>query len=84
MHIDNKSSLNIINYKLTIIINMIVNIEELATYQAGVERAQRQGQEQEQQKIVLRLLDAFLPEQVAEFSGVPLDKIKTMQEKAKP
>ena len=60
---------------------MIVNIEELATYQAGVERGQ--GQEQEQQKIVLRLLDAFLPEQVAEFSGVPLEKIKAMREESK-
>ena len=78
---------------------MIVNIEELASYQEGVERGQlqgfeqgreegreegrEQGQEQEQQKIVLRLLDAFLPEQVAEFSGVPLEKIKAMQEETK-
>ena len=51
---------------------MIVNIEELASYQIGVER--------EQKKIVLKLLDKFLPEQVAEFSGVPLDKIKAIQE----
>ena len=36
--------------------------------------------QEEQQKIVLRLLDKFLPEQVAEFSGVPLEKIKAMQE----
>ena len=62
---------------------MIVNIEELATYQAGVERGQGQEQEQQQQKIVLRLLDAFLPEQVAEFSGVPLEKIKAMREESK-
>ena len=65
---------------------IIVNIEELATYQEGLERGQLQGLEQgreqgqEQQKIVLRLLDTFLPEQVAEFSGVPLEKIKAMQE----
>ena len=32
---------------------MIVNIEELASYQIGVER--------EQKKIVLKLLDKFLP-----------------------
>ena len=66
---------------------MIVDIERLASYQAGVERGQlqgrEQGQEQEQQKIVLRLLDTFLPEQVAEFSGVPLEKIKAMQEESK-
>ena len=51
---------------------MIVNIEELATYQEGLERGQK--------KIVLKLLDKFLPEQVAEFSGVPLDKVKAIQE----
>ena len=58
---------------------MIVNIEELATYQEGLE----QGQEQERQEIVLRLLDKFLPEQVAEFSGVPLEKIKAIQDEDK-
>ena len=74
---------------------MIVDIERLASYQEGLERGQlqgreegreegrEQGQEQERQKIVLRLLDTFLPEQVAEFSGVPLEKIKAMQEDAK-
>ena len=58
---------------------MIVDIERLASYQEGLER----GQEQERQKMVLRLLDKFMPEQIAEFSGVPLEKIKAMQEKAK-
>ena len=62
---------------------MIVNIEELATYQAGVERGHLQGREEERQEMVFRLLDKFLPEQVAEFSGVPLEKIKAMQEDAK-
>ena len=74
---------------------MIVDIERLASYQEGVERGQlqgleqgreegrEQGQEQERQKMVLRLLGKFLPEQVAEFSGVPLEKIKAMQEDAK-
>ena len=60
-----------------------IDIEELATYQAGMDRGQLKGQEQEQRKIVLRLLDKFLPEQVAEFSGVPLEKIRAMQEGAK-
>ena len=62
---------------------MIVNIEELASYQEGVERGQvqglEQGQEQERQEIVLRLLDKFVPEQVAELSGVPLEKVKAIQ-----
>ena len=61
---------------------MIVDIERLASYQEGLERGQLQGreegQEQEQQKMVLRLLHAFLPEQVAEFSGVPLEKIRAL------
>ena len=50
----------------------------------GREEGREQGQEQEQQKIVLRLLDKFLPEQVAELSGVPLEKVKAMQEDDKP
>ena len=50
-------------------------IERLASYQEGVEREQR--------KIVLKLLEKFLPEQVAEFSGVPLEKVKAMQEDSK-
>ena len=58
---------------------MIVNIERLASYQEGVER----GQEQERQKLLLKFLDKLPPEQVAEFSGVPLEKIKAMQEDAK-
>ena len=62
---------------------MIVNIEELASYQEGLERGQLQGKEQERQELLLKLLDKFLPEQVAEFSGVPLEKIKAMQEDAK-
>ena len=74
---------------------MIVNIEELATYQEGLERGQvqgreegreqgrEQGQEQERQEIVLRLLDKFLPEQVAELSGVPIEKIKAIQGEGK-
>ena len=60
-----------------------IDIEELATYQAGMDRGQLKGQEQEQRKIVLRLLDKFLPEQVAEFSGVPLEKIRALQEGTK-
>ena len=59
---------------------MIVNIEELATYQAGVERGQSQGLEQGQQKIVLKLLDKLPPDQVAELSGMPLEKVRAMQE----
>ena len=62
---------------------MIVNIEELATYQAGVERGQSQGDWQGQQKILLKLLDKFPPDQVAELSGVSLDKVQAMKEESK-
>ena len=55
---------------------MIVNIEELATYQEGLERGQ--------QEIVLKLLDKFSPDQVAELCGVSLDKVKAMKEESKP
>ena len=55
---------------------MIVDIEELASYQEGVERGQLQGQ----QEIVLKLLDKLPPDQVAELSGVALDRVKAMQE----
>ena len=54
---------------------MIVNIERLASYQEGLEKGR--------QELLLKLLDKFLPEQVAEFSGVPLEKIKAMQEENK-
>ena len=57
---------------------MIVNIEELATYQEGLE----EGQQKMLSKL-LKLLDKLPPEKIAEFSGVPLEKIKAMQEDAK-
>ena len=52
-------------------------------YELGYKQGYKLGSEQAQQKIVLKLLDKFLPEQVAEFSGVPLDKIKAMKEENK-
>ena len=53
-------------------------------YKQGLEQGLELGQKQAQQKIVLKLLDKFLPEQVAELSGVPLEKVKAMQEDDKP
>ena len=72
---ENRNLQNLVKEKY----KMIVNIERLASYQEGVER----GQEQERQEIVLRLLDKLPPEQVAELSGVPLEKIKAIQEEDK-
>ena len=42
-----------------------------------------QGLEQGQQKIVLKLLDKLPPDQVAELSGMPLEKVRAMQEAGK-
>ena len=62
-------------------LKMIVNIERLASYQEGEEK----GQHKMLSKLLklLKLLDKLPPEQIAEFSGVPLEKIKAMQEDAK-
>ena len=68
---ENRNLQNLVKEKY----KMIVNIERLASYQEGLEKGQ--------QELLLKLLDKFLPEQVAEFSGVPLEKIKAMQEDAK-
>ena len=61
---------------------MILEIEELASYQIGMERGQlqglEQGQEQGQQKIVLKLLDKLPPDQVAELSGMSLAEVQAI------
>ena len=58
---------------------MLVDIEKTSLYQLGVERGVEQGLEQgserRQQKIILNLLAKLPPEQVAEFSGVPLTEV---------
>ena len=72
---ENRNLQNLVKEKY----KMIVNIERLASYQEGVER----GQEQERQKLLLKFLDKLPPERVAEFSGVPLEKIKAIQEEGK-
>ena len=71
---------------------MILEIEELASYQIGMERGQlqglerglvrglEQGQEQGQQKIVLKLLDKLPPDQVAELSGMSLAEVQAIAE----
>ena len=73
---------------------MILEIEELASYQIGMERGQlqglekglvrgleqglEQGQEQGQQKIVLKLLDKLPPDQVADLSGMSLAEVQAI------
>ena len=56
--------------------HMLVEIEKLGSYQLGLER----GLESRQQEIVLNLLSRFTPEQAAEFSGVPLARVKAIAE----
>ena len=68
---ENRNLQNLVKEKY----KMIVNIERLASYQEGLEKGQ--------QELLLKFLGKLPPEQVAEFSGVPLEKIKAMQEDAK-
>ena len=49
---------------------MFFDIEKTGLYRLGVERSQ--------QKIILNLLTKLTPEQVAEFSGVPLSGVKAI------
>ena len=69
-----------------------VDVEELFAYHLVVEngrltlspeKAYELGLEQGRRKIVLKLLDKFLPEQIAELSSVPLEEIKAIQEECK-
>ena len=69
-----------------------VDVEELFAYHLVVDngrlslppkKAYELGIEQGRRKIVLKLLDKFPPDQVAELSGVSLDKVKAMQEGSK-
>ena len=52
-------------------------------YKHGYKLGLEQGLEQGQQKIVLKLLDKLPPDQVAELSGMPLEKVRAMQEAGK-
>ena len=68
--------------------DMFVDIEKTSLYQLGVERGVEQGLEQgserRQQKIILNLLAKLTPEQVAEFSGVPLTEVNAIAKANKP
>ena len=50
-------------------------------YELGYERGYKQGLER--RKVILKALEKMSPELVAELSGVPLEKIKAMQEESK-
>ena len=61
---------------------MFIDVEKLGLYQLALEKATKQvmaeGIEQGQQKMVLRLLAKFPPDQVADISGFPLDKVNAI------
>ena len=61
---------------------MLVEIEELGSYQLGLEQGVEQGLEQgsdrRQREIVLNLLSKLSPEQAAELSGVALSEVEAI------
>ena len=52
-------------------------------YELGYERGYKQGLELGRRKVILKALEKMSPELVVEFSDVPLEKIKAMQEENK-
>ena len=58
---------------------MYIDVEKLGIYQLVKER----GEERGEQKVLLQLLEKLPPEQVAELSGVSLDKVRDIAAKGK-
>ena len=62
---------------------MYIDTEKLGIYQLVKEKGEAKGLELGEQKVLLQLLKKFSPEQVAEFSGVSLDKVRDIAAKGK-
>ena len=66
---------------------MYIDTEKLGIYQLVKEKGEAKGMEkgraEYQQEIILQLLKKFSPEQVAELSGVSLDKVRDIAVKGK-
>ena len=66
---------------------MYIDVEKLGIYQLVKEKSEAKGQakglELGEQKVLLQLLKKFSPEQVAEFSGVSLEKVRDIAAKGK-
>ena len=58
---------------------MYIDVEKLGIYQLVKEI----GEERGEQKILLQFLEKLSPEQVAELSGVPLEKVRDLAAKGK-
>ena len=56
---------------------MYIDVEKLGIYQLVKEK----GEERGKQKMLLQFLEKLSPEQVAEFSGVPLEKVRDIAAK---
>ena len=72
-------------------VEMYIDVEKLGIYQLVKEKSEAKGQAkgmekgraEYQQEIILQLLKKFSPEQVSEFSGVSLDKVRDIAAKGK-
>ena len=62
---------------------MYIDTEKLGIYQLVKEKGRAEGLELGEQKVLLQLLKKFSPEQVAELSGVSLDKVRDIAAKGK-
>ena len=62
---------------------MYIDVEKLGIYQLVKEKGEEKGRAEYQQEIILQFLKKLSPEQVSEFSGVPLDKVKEIAAKGK-
>ena len=58
---------------------MYIDVEKLGIYQLVKEK----GEERGEQKMLLQFLEKLSPEQVAELSGVSLDKVRDIAAKGK-
>ena len=64
-------------------VKMYIDVEKLGIYQLVKEIGEERGEERGEQKVLLQLLKKFSPEQVAELSGVSLEKVRDIAAKGK-
>ena len=68
-------------------VEMYIDVEKLGIYQLVKEKGEAKGMEkgraEYQQEIILQLLEKLSSEQVAELSGVSLDKVRDIAAKGK-
>ncbi len=64
-------------------VKMYIDVEKLGIYQLVKEIGEERGEERGEQKVLLQLLKKLSPEQVSEFSGVPLEKVRDIAAKGK-